>query len=152
MEVSAITMGYKRYLDLCGASGGSFPEVGSLMPCTQMGQSGQPLSLPPTRHMLTAFLLLPGFILLKLLFVYSFCYQGLCLIWYPASPEVQVMQGMIFLLHCLAEITYLNKAGWQTHQCCWKRPSAETQHQPMAILCFACKRWGWSSCSDNFAK
>lgn len=61
-----------------------------------------------------AFLFLPGFILLELLFVYSFCHQGLCLVCYTASLEVQVMEGMMFLLHCLAETPHLKLDGRPT--------------------------------------
>lgn len=85
------------------------------IPMTQMGQSGQPPSLvPPTRQTLTAFFFLPGFILLNFLLVYSFCHQGLCLICCPAFLEVQIMEGIIFLLHCLAETPCLKLDGRPT--------------------------------------
>ena len=36
----------------------------------------------------------------------------------------------------------LFEAGWQTHQHCWKGLQQILSTNPMAFLCFACKRWG----------
>lgn len=102
-------------LDVYGAVVGVFlglMVVWCHIPMTQVGQSGQPLSL-------ILLLFLPGFILLKLLFVYSFLSPEIVPHLLPSFSGSPGHGGSNFpsSLSCRG---ILFKAGWQTCQHCWR--------------------------------